>query len=775
MLWFAVVAVAASVASSLLTKKPPRRVEAPEPTLPKNELGASIPTVFNVGKVGGNIIYATQPYKVTETIGGKGGAPSEIRDDYQVDYMVYLLSAIEPVNLERLDLNGEMVYAATSTDPNVIAKGQDFATNHFTFFHGTGNQNPSSELEALEGVGSVPAFRYVSYIILKDIKLSRYGNTYPSVQATLKSQTQYNLGGYLRRVIELAKVNVTSLALFTIEALTASFQLDAEIFQGTIFNNDSGSWLDALTPIMEFHQLVLSEKNGGGTLLIEYPLDTQTATTTLTTIQCDEILGTQDTVAYQVTDFNKDVIPNVLTLTFPDPSLEFDANSVTVYNSQGEGSNDDEIRFRFNLDRNRALTGAERMLRAAWSRKQRIEFNLPITKDADIKLGALCEIQGNDLVNGKQWLLSELSFSNQMFVRVLAERFNAYVTAYESGVPGLLSIFGGVIPSTELDLILKVLVTDTVLLDGIQEEPLEGIYVRTDLGSANFNTYGYLSEDNFNYTLKIQATGNAVVFTALPGSTLINVSGYIPDRVSYLDILLFDDTFTPTNITEEELFQGKNILCMRKEYIAFKNVEVQGVGRYRLSHFIRGFRNTKQFIEANTTALPLYGAICRDRDNSVGNKRLPLPLDDYLLGTKQFKVATSSFSDLDGLTPIIFEYEGNSAKAAGAVVLPAARIGANWEIKWVPVSRNLLNHTIKDGAAKVPSEDGSVFEVSIFVYNSLTPLRTTVVNATSYIYTAAQQAADGYDVAQGYIRAEVYQITVLSSIAKGFKSNNFLN
>ncbi|WCR53108.1 MAG: hypothetical protein PG981_000130 [Wolbachia endosymbiont of Ctenocephalides orientis wCori] len=71
-------------------------------------------------------------------------------------------------------------------------KSLTFEEINYTFYHGTEDQSPDPFILSIEGQGNVPAYKGISYIVIKNFPLADYNNRVPvftfEVQTALKSE-----------------------------------------------------------------------------------------------------------------------------------------------------------------------------------------------------------------------------------------------------------------------------------------------------------------------------------------------------------------------------------------------------------------------------------------------------------------------------------------------------------------------------------------------------------------------------------------------------------
>ncbi len=136
--------------------------------------GKVIPIIYGTVRIGGNIIWA-QPLK-----------EKYINKIDKITYSYYATLAIALCKGEIKKLN--RIWANE--------KPLSFDAIDCTFYKGTEDQNPDSFISSIENKGydkdNVPAYRGISYIVIKDFPVIEYNNRIPiftfEVQSTLKSE-----------------------------------------------------------------------------------------------------------------------------------------------------------------------------------------------------------------------------------------------------------------------------------------------------------------------------------------------------------------------------------------------------------------------------------------------------------------------------------------------------------------------------------------------------------------------------------------------------------
>ncbi|MEP5730940.1 MAG: glycoside hydrolase TIM-barrel-like domain-containing protein [Sulfitobacter sp.] len=127
--------------------------------------GDPIAQVYGRMRLGGHVIWASDFIEsATTTGGGKGGGgPSTTQFSYSVSIAVAVCQ-------------GEV-----SRIGRVWADGEEVARDDLNMrvYSGSLDQLPDPVMEAIEGVGKVPAYRGTAYVVMEDIELAVFGNRIP--------------------------------------------------------------------------------------------------------------------------------------------------------------------------------------------------------------------------------------------------------------------------------------------------------------------------------------------------------------------------------------------------------------------------------------------------------------------------------------------------------------------------------------------------------------------------------------------------------------------
>ncbi|KNG92769.1 baseplate multidomain protein megatron [Pseudaestuariivita atlantica] len=130
--------------------------------------GAAIAHAYGRLRVPGHVIWATEFTEKVKTSGGggKGAAPAE------PEVKTYSYSVSLAIALGEGEITGVH---------RVWADGAEVSPDDLNMrvYHGTDDQLPDPKIEAVEGAGTVPAYRGTAYVVMEDLSLTQFGNRIP--------------------------------------------------------------------------------------------------------------------------------------------------------------------------------------------------------------------------------------------------------------------------------------------------------------------------------------------------------------------------------------------------------------------------------------------------------------------------------------------------------------------------------------------------------------------------------------------------------------------
>lgn len=158
--------------------------------IPFSLYGLPIPITFGVRRLYGNILWAIPLREnIKKSKSGGSGGPTQKTTEYQY-FATYAVSFGMPGNTDatkrdvlRVWADGSLIYDRRGTGQTKI---QGF---NFTFYPASPTQEPDPTMEEKMGVGMVPAFRDLMYMVIKDLPVALWGNRPPSISVEIGDAT----------------------------------------------------------------------------------------------------------------------------------------------------------------------------------------------------------------------------------------------------------------------------------------------------------------------------------------------------------------------------------------------------------------------------------------------------------------------------------------------------------------------------------------------------------------------------------------------------------
>lgn len=199
--------------------------------------GTVIGTVYGRYLRAGNVFWAKDKVEHSQTAssgGGKGGGASNTTTTYTYTQSFAIgLSDREILGIRKIKANGKVVYSTDSQSSAGSKITSSEISGYFRVYNGSETQLPDPTMEALDGMGEVPAYRGVAYIVFTDLLLTDYGNTIPTFQFEVvgKGSGEVKQGTEIINVYSLTGGYITS----QLGANTGSI---GEYFRNRFFENN---------------------------------------------------------------------------------------------------------------------------------------------------------------------------------------------------------------------------------------------------------------------------------------------------------------------------------------------------------------------------------------------------------------------------------------------------------------------------------------------------------------------------------------------------------
>jgi hypothetical protein len=148
--------------------------------------GAPIYKLYGTGRLAGNVVWATDIIETenTEESSGKGG-PTNVATTYSYSANLMIGVCEGPIiGIRRIWADTVLIYSADGNRVgSLLASNKAAADDGFRIRIGDDTHTASSYIESIEGVDTVPGFRGLATVQVRDFQLADYGNRIPNFTA----------------------------------------------------------------------------------------------------------------------------------------------------------------------------------------------------------------------------------------------------------------------------------------------------------------------------------------------------------------------------------------------------------------------------------------------------------------------------------------------------------------------------------------------------------------------------------------------------------------
>lgn len=176
-------ALGAAIAYQLFPPDPVKGPRLADLKAQVSSYGGSIPRAWGTVRMAGNVIWASDLIETekTDEVGGKGGGQEVTTYSYSINCAVGI--CVGPIaGIRKIWADTELIYdVSDQADIEAMQASGEFK-QYFTLYTGSDTQLPDATMETALGVGNVPAYRGLAYIVFTGLPLERYGNRLPNLE-----------------------------------------------------------------------------------------------------------------------------------------------------------------------------------------------------------------------------------------------------------------------------------------------------------------------------------------------------------------------------------------------------------------------------------------------------------------------------------------------------------------------------------------------------------------------------------------------------------------
>jgi putative tail protein len=679
----------------LFAPKPRQGPRLGELAVQTSSYGNQIPRLFGTMRVAGTVIWATDLKEERSKSGGGKGQPKTVNYSYSANFAVALSG--RPIRaVRRIWADGKLLRGAAG----------DFKTATGYRLHlGGEEQDVDPLIASVEGAGQAPAYRGLAYAVFEDFQLADYGNRIPSLTFEVES--------------DMGTMSVGAVAAALGGGLTESGESAA--LAGYAASGDSIR--SAIAVLAELEPLSLADD--GETLAIV------SGTGPPVTLEEREPGATAPGAGGRSEWIRRsgDSVPAEATLAYYDPGRDYQTGLQRA-SRPGAALLSDRRAVAAALDAATAKALASRRLDRLWAERRTTKLHLGWSR-LGLRAGSAVRLAGHPgLWKIARWTLDRMVLTLEL-VGVPAGLSPPPAEAnpgrpvdqpdWLHGPTSLLLL--------DLPLLAEELPSRPRLL--VAAAGVEPGWRRADL-IASFDGGG-------SWTAAGSTAPAAVIGTAL-GAAPTAGSALIDER-SQIEVELLNDSMWLESRGDSALADGANLALLGEELIQFGIAEPLGGLRFRLSRLLRGRRGTEWAAHLHSAGEP-FALI-----EAEGLAGVEAPLG--ALGGEA-RLLAAGLGDPEGV-PAARQVTGEAMRPPSPVHLRAQRLAnGDMALSWVRRSRN--------GWVWLSGSDtplGEEIESYRLTLSGEGFTRSVTLPAPAYLYSAAEQAADGL---AGPLNVELVQL-----------------
>jgi hypothetical protein len=709
-------------------------------TIQTSTYGLAIPQVWGAYPISGNIIWAGSKVEVQHrsSQSGKGGGKKvvSITKTYTQSFAMCLCDTriTGPMDfVVQIWRDNTVIYDRAQTGPTL--------PTGWTFYPGSSTQTADPTIEAAEGAGNVPGYRYRAYVVVVNDDLGQAGQS------------------HIYKV-EVARAGDNVVAPFLVAVCGAagvpSSQVDiAAIDTGIPLSMAIVNIEQARAPIeqvMGAYRLYCIES---GTKLV---FRRKGAGSVVATIPEDDIAAGEDTHTdggLQIERLDTAGLPTDLDVSSIDKDLLYQSSvqRFILARAVGLAPNPRNISTSLALLPAQAKQLALESLNEAWTQRETMSTTLS-RKYATLEPGDRITITGRAITY--DLVVTETSYGHPGILELQATIDAAFVTDAAGDPPGS--------PDPWIPPLVDAASSTAVLLNlpalGANDTtPRYHVGYLPGAGQWDGATL-YRSDDSEATYQQVSINTVEVVTGTVALATPVGVT-HAFDNTTVITVIM-QNSATLASVTDAALLAGQNLFSLGSEILSVGTVTLIAANTYELTHLYRGRRGTEhlQATHAINERLALL---------DLGAKAVDMAVTDASI-SRMFKPVTFGQNIAD-VTGVAFAPTAANMLPFTAWYVAAEKLtDGTWQVLWQ--YRPRFGGDWVDGFVEGFDVDHSGFEVTIYSSNTYVTVKRvivtsgdTILDATSgkgVVYSAAEQVID-FGSTQATLYYKVAQVTAFGA------------
>lgn len=692
--------------------------------------GDVLPVLYgNRVRLAGKLIWSTGLIEtVTRTRQGGKGGPSVQQTEYTYRVSAAFAIAGSEVNsLRKIIANGKVIYDA---DTGITSWG---LYSGVTFYPGNFTQNPDPVIESYEGAGLVQAYRGTSYVVIADLQLADYGNRLPNMEFIVEPDAVSDLAQIVSDVCERCGLDPLTVSTYDLSGI--------EVEGFSIGNASSG--IGALQPLALAYNFDAAEESGtlrfvrrgGGPQGVIQE-----------SMLCGHEFGTERPEALRWTTAKVTDLPREATVAYIDLDRDLQPGAQRQQRQVGTSNNNLSTQLALVLSADEAMAIADRLLWEPWTSAQsakafsddRLAWVAPGRSYLFPTPAGFEPLRVQEVMRGANGVIEMTLLRDQSMVYdPTSVGAPTTVPPNEPALPGetiFLAIDAPLLADTDDN-------TGFYWSFSAVETGWRGATLLRSLdGGASYDPVASSGQRGVIGELE-----------AAPGAAL----GTTWDLVNTILVRIYDPRLSLESRSELDVLNGANVCWIGGwdgqdgEVLQFADAVQISDDLWELSTLLRGRVGTEHAIgtaNIGDAFLLLEAGVLRRNDFGAS--------DWYK--ERDYKAVSLLTSEADA-TAQQFTNNGESKRPLSPVNAYADRDGSgDVEIHWTRRSR-LEQPGVGSGPVAL-GEEAELYELDLYNTAGTAVVRTVSVSTPVYLYTAAEQTADGKTPGAA-VRVDVFQMS----------------
>lgn len=681
--------------------------------------GAPIPFCFGNMRLSGNVIWSTglieRRMSESSRAGGKGGGGGRVTNttySYSASFAVALCA--RPIKrIGKIWADGKLIQHFN---------GRLTSGGFFRVYTGDEDQSADPVMQTSLGVGQVPAYRGLAYVVFEEFELAEFANRLPN----LTFEVVADEGNVLVSIIADDLANFQGIPAMDTGELSHSVVGYA--------TNGAASLRQVLEDLAAFTPASMVER-GRSLILRDLPQSSF--------VVPYEDLGAQAD-GEEAPELERErqqdwELPSEALVRYLDPARDYQGNVQRARRLHVRQANVREQVSAIAVAASGAKRAAERLLNTAWSGRESYAFSLPLPWVV-LEGGDYIRLEGD---GADHPLLLGERLMRGFTLRVNGNRYDPQDALGDSTADAGTAL----LPIVQTQGVSHLKMLDLPRLPGDAGDS-PGFYAAVAGDNDGWRIAAVFESLDAGISYSQRATAGVPVTMGDVIGVLPPASPHLWDEVNILRVTLLNADAELASRPALALLNGANAALVGEEVIQFRDAILMSDGSYELRGLLRGRLGTEAAISSHQTG---ESFVLLDRDALV---ELPTTLGQA--GQERLYKAVGPQDIFDDIAAQPFTYQARALRPLSPVHISAVRqLGGDIALSWKRRSR--LGAEWIDGADVPLGEEVERYEADILNANG-TVIRTISISNPALIYTTTQQSAD-FGGAVDELRIALYQLS----------------